>query len=89
MPQLGGKGFKGMAGCIDDCKDKYIGKTDTECRKMCSDPYAGTDLGTTGNWFNDFLSSAGIKMWEIGCKINPYSPPGFCGWAANIMRSES
>lgn len=88
-PQLGGKEFKGMSGCIDDCLDKNPSFTPIQCRRSCSDPFGGLDLGTSRSWFNDFLSSAGIDMWEIGCKINPFSPPYACGWLANLMRSQS
>jgi hypothetical protein len=86
IPQLGGKGFKGLTGCISDCRDQHPEKTGEQCRRACSDPFGGVDLSTPGNPLNDFLSSAGIDFWEAACSVNPGSPPGACRWVANQMR---
>jgi hypothetical protein len=89
IPQLGGKGFKGFEGCIIDCAENNPLWTHEQCRRSCADPFAGVDLSTPRSWFNDFMSSTGIDLWEVGCSINPYSPPGVCGWLANEMRRQS
>ena len=86
IPQLGGEGFKGFAGCQSDCLDQHPEKTREQCRRACVDPFGGADLGTSGDPVNDFLSSAGISFWEAACTANPYSPPGACRWLANRMR---
>jgi len=87
IPQLGGRGFKGFQGCKSDCLDKHPTWTGAQCERSCRDPgHAGASPDTS---FNDFLSSAGIGAWEIGCRLNPFSPPGACGWLGNVMRGQS
>ena len=87
IPQLGGPNFKGLNGCISDCVDQHPEMTPDQCRRACSDPFAGVDLSTPSNSFNRFLESAGISFWEGACSINPFSPPGACHWLAEKMRT--
>jgi len=87
LPQLGGKGFKGMAGCMMDCEDRHPNWTTAQCARTCKDPFAGVDLSTPGNWFNDFLSSAGIDLWETACGSLVHPVP--CAWVADEMRRQS
>jgi hypothetical protein len=86
-PQLGGKGFKGFHGCIDDCMDSHPNWNVKQCARACRDPFSGVDLGTESNGFNDFLSGAGIDFWEAGCSslVNPWA----CRQVANVMRRQS
>ena len=94
-PQIGGPDYKGFGGCIDDCMDRvqYFQPELThkqamlECSRGCRDPFAGVDLSTPRNSFNDFLSSAGIAFWEEGCSalVNP----GLCRLVANEIRRQS
>ena len=91
IPQRGGVGFKGHPGCEMDCLDQHPGLTHDQCRRMCNDPFGGTDLSTPGNWLNHLLSSAGIDFWEGACRVNPVSGsvPYLCGSLANEMRRQS
>jgi hypothetical protein len=87
IPQLGGPGFKGFAGCQNDCLDQHPELTRDQCARRCRDPFAGVDLSTPRNSFNDFLSSAGIDFWEGGCSalVNPW----LCRQVADEIRRQS
>ncbi len=85
VPQLGGKGFKGFNGCINDCLDSHSGWTREQCARSCRDPgHAGTSSDSS---FNDFLSSTGIDFWEAGCSamLNPL----LCAKVGDVMRRQS
>jgi hypothetical protein len=87
LPPLGGLEFKGLQGCITDCVDKHPELTPDQCSRRCHDPFAGADLSTPRNSFNDFLSGGGIDFWEAGCTalVNPY----LCRKVADVMRRQS
>ena len=87
ISQLGGRNFKGFAGCQNDCLEAHPELTRNQCAQRCRDPFAGVDLSTPRNSFNDFLSSAGIDFWEGGCSalVNPW----LCRQVADEMRRQS
>jgi hypothetical protein len=91
IPQLGGKEFKGFSGCMDDCIDRHPELTPEQakpvCTRICSDPFMGHDLSTSGSGLNDFLSSAGIDFWEGACSL--YGHPVPCRLLANVIRGQS
>ena len=95
IPQIGYEDYKGFGGCINDCIDRkqyYNPKLKYEeaqraCARACRDPFAGVDLSTPRNSFNDFLSSAGIAFWEEGCSA--LVSPWLCRQVANEIRRQS
>jgi hypothetical protein len=102
IPQLGGKGFIGFGGCIDDCVDRLQSRRPTltieeaagQCSKQCRDPFSGVDLSTPDNGLDGFLSSAGISFWEIGCSAASKSVLGpfgslACKAVADVIRRQS
>lgn len=87
IPQIGGRGFKGLTGCIMDCQDQHPNWTKQQCARICHDPFGGSDLSTPGNWLNNALSNIGIGAWEGAC--GALANPMLCGWAADEMRRQS
>lgn len=88
IPQVGGPGFKGLRGCIDDCIDRNPHMTVEQCRRSCVDPFGGRDLGTSRSSLDTFLTGAGIDFWEAGC-TGITGAAGPCGWLADAMRRQS
>ncbi len=93
ITQLGGPNYKGFEGCKMDCMDQHPNWTRQRCERYCRDPFAGHNLSTSGSWFNDFLSSVGIDLWEGACGLLVGSvlhvDPKLCGWVADEMRRQS
>jgi hypothetical protein len=88
LPQIGNRNFKGLWGCEMDCMDQHPNWTHEQCRRSCTDPFGGSDLGTSRSFWDGFLSDAGIDFWEAGCTgITGASGP--CGWLADFMRRQS
>lgn len=85
VPQLGGKGYKGFAGCQMDCADQHPTWTAAQCAKICRDP--GHADPSSDSWFNNFLTSTGINFWEGAC--GQLIPPVLCKAVANEMRRQS
>jgi hypothetical protein len=88
IPQLGGRGFKGFAGCQADCMDMHPNFTREQCRRACVDPFGGTDLGTSRSFWDTFLTKIGIDFWELGCTSITGAPVP-CGWVADEIRRQS
>ena len=57
IPQLGGGGFKGLGGCLDDCADLRPNWTAGQCRKICKDPEGipGSGGGQKRDWASKVL----------------------------------
>lgn len=85
VPQLGGKGYKGFAGCQMDCADQHPTWTAAQCAKICRDP--GHADPSSDSWFNNFLTSTGIDFWEGACAS--LMPGAVCRVVANEMRRQS
>ena len=58
VPQLGGKGFQGLASCILDCRDSHPTWTASRCNAACRASEIGSGGGPS-NPTNRALSIAG------------------------------
>jgi hypothetical protein len=71
VPQLGGPGFKGLAGCLMDCQDSHPTWTAARCRAACHASEVGAGGGTLDPT-NRALSVGGCWTWWAACKVNPF-----------------
>lgn len=74
-PQLGGPGFKGLAGCLSDCADAHPGWTAARCRMYCRDP-GGTSPGGTSVGYGPSCENsppASCYAYLANCALGPWA----------------
>jgi len=67
VPAVGGPGAGSFQSCISDCLDVHPGWTRERCRRACTDPFGGTDLGGPDDPVNTAFSEAGCWSFYFIC----------------------
>jgi hypothetical protein len=71
IPQLGGPGYVGLPGCIQDCLATNPRWTREQCRRMCTaDPSGGPP--PPPDQTNRVLSNVMCWAWWAACEIDPF-----------------
>jgi hypothetical protein len=66
VPQLGGSGFQGKAGCLIGCADKHPHWTSAQCAAICRDP--GGVPGSGSAQVRDFPSTWPCYAGYVYCQ---------------------
>ena len=75
IPQLGGPGFVGKAGCISDCLDSHPNWTHAQCERICRDP-GGTSPGGSSVGYGPSCEDsppASCYAYLANCALGPWA----------------